>query len=475
MKINDLETKSGLDRATIRYYEKEGMITPCRHDNGYRSYSEDDLEQLMKIKLLRQLDVPISKIKELQQGNAVFQTVLQEQIQYLETKRDNALRSAQVCRMIQADGVTYSMLNAKYYLDKFRAVTPLESGHENRSYTFYENIQRPFHPILHGIARGIDYTLFAIAILFIEIVFLRLRTEIIWIPVIFVMPLWIPFEALCYRFLGTTPGKWALGIRVDSEDGCKLDIRSAFSRAFRVFHEGLGWGIPVLSYWMLYKSYIFYRDSGYLTWDDHSDVTYHIYTRSTRSQGIRLIAIILAMVILGTGISYSWQMPRYSNGIAIHEFAICYNDLETILMNTVPNLGLNGKFMDVDGSALVRTRGNFTYSTANGKVTGISYWENWENFGLMQAMPNACLHAAATLLYAIEGKNEEEIECFEEDLLNAVAEALENGTNELTFTNEIVQIHWRISYTVASPDGYHLNAMFEENATARVDVEITLK
>ena len=30
MIINDLEAKCGLDRATIRYYEKEGMITPVR-------------------------------------------------------------------------------------------------------------------------------------------------------------------------------------------------------------------------------------------------------------------------------------------------------------------------------------------------------------------------------------------------------------------------------------------------------------
>ena len=144
-------------------------------------------------------------------------------------------------------------------------------------------------------------------------------------------------------------------------------------------------------------------------------------------------------------------------------------------MNSVPNLGLNGKFMEVDGYASMRTRENFTYSTTNGKVYGISYREDWKDFGTMQAMPNACLHAASTLLYAIEGKSEEEIACFEEDLLNAVAEALENGTNELTYIHDIVEVHWRISYTVASPYGYHLNAMFEENATARVDVEITLK
>ena len=34
MQINELEMKTGLDRATIRFYEKEGMITPTRLENG---------------------------------------------------------------------------------------------------------------------------------------------------------------------------------------------------------------------------------------------------------------------------------------------------------------------------------------------------------------------------------------------------------------------------------------------------------
>ena len=38
MRIIDLEHNTGLDRATIRYYEKEGFILPSRKKNGYRDY-----------------------------------------------------------------------------------------------------------------------------------------------------------------------------------------------------------------------------------------------------------------------------------------------------------------------------------------------------------------------------------------------------------------------------------------------------
>ena len=36
MLIRELEQNTGLERATIRYYEKEGFITPNREENGYQ-------------------------------------------------------------------------------------------------------------------------------------------------------------------------------------------------------------------------------------------------------------------------------------------------------------------------------------------------------------------------------------------------------------------------------------------------------
>lgn len=69
MKIRQLEQATGLDRATIRFYEKEGLIQPQRQENGYREYERSDQDALLKIKLLRQLGISLESIKKLQQGS----------------------------------------------------------------------------------------------------------------------------------------------------------------------------------------------------------------------------------------------------------------------------------------------------------------------------------------------------------------------------------------------------------------------
>ena len=59
MKINEVEAAVGVTKKNIRFYEEEGLISPSREPgNGYRSYSQADVERLRRIKLLRKLDVP---------------------------------------------------------------------------------------------------------------------------------------------------------------------------------------------------------------------------------------------------------------------------------------------------------------------------------------------------------------------------------------------------------------------------------
>ena len=53
MTIRTVENLSGMTRANIRFYEVEGLISPQRGENGYRDYSEQDLEILKRIRLLR--------------------------------------------------------------------------------------------------------------------------------------------------------------------------------------------------------------------------------------------------------------------------------------------------------------------------------------------------------------------------------------------------------------------------------------
>ena len=64
MTIKDVEERTGLSRSNVRFYEKEKLIEPSRNEsNGYRDYSENDVENIKKIVILSILvDTFISKI-----------------------------------------------------------------------------------------------------------------------------------------------------------------------------------------------------------------------------------------------------------------------------------------------------------------------------------------------------------------------------------------------------------------------------
>ena len=65
MKIGEAASITGLTAGNIRFYEKEHLISPQKSDaNGYRDYSEAEVEQLKRIKLLRMIGVPVKEIRE---------------------------------------------------------------------------------------------------------------------------------------------------------------------------------------------------------------------------------------------------------------------------------------------------------------------------------------------------------------------------------------------------------------------------
>ena len=79
MTIKELEQRTGLARANIRFYETEGLISPVRLPNGYRDYSEGDAETLEKIKLLRRLRLDLDTIRRVQEGTLPLRDALAEQ------------------------------------------------------------------------------------------------------------------------------------------------------------------------------------------------------------------------------------------------------------------------------------------------------------------------------------------------------------------------------------------------------------
>lgn len=63
MLINDVVKRTGLTKKAIRFYEDKGLLSVQRQMNSYRSYSEDNILTLKKIKMLRSCGVSVADIK----------------------------------------------------------------------------------------------------------------------------------------------------------------------------------------------------------------------------------------------------------------------------------------------------------------------------------------------------------------------------------------------------------------------------
>jgi len=70
------------------FYEKEGLLKPSRDENGYRNYSEEDLQTLKVIKLLRSMEVGIDDIKLVLDGKLSFHECLHSKEEYMEEKAE---------------------------------------------------------------------------------------------------------------------------------------------------------------------------------------------------------------------------------------------------------------------------------------------------------------------------------------------------------------------------------------------------
>ena len=100
MNIKEMEQRSGLPRSGIRFYESEGLLSPARSPNGYRDYSEDDLDTLMKIKRLRSLGLSLQEIKEVQSGALPLADALRAQLVRLGSMRGEMARAEAECRSL---------------------------------------------------------------------------------------------------------------------------------------------------------------------------------------------------------------------------------------------------------------------------------------------------------------------------------------------------------------------------------------
>lgn len=63
MLINETSKITNLTKKAIEYYIEQGLVSPMILDNGYRDFSEEHLETLKKISVLRRLGLSVEEIR----------------------------------------------------------------------------------------------------------------------------------------------------------------------------------------------------------------------------------------------------------------------------------------------------------------------------------------------------------------------------------------------------------------------------
>lgn len=65
MKIGEVAARAGVAPRLIRYYEQQGLVTAPRAENGYRSYTEEQLARIVRVAQLVQAGIPTRLVKVL--------------------------------------------------------------------------------------------------------------------------------------------------------------------------------------------------------------------------------------------------------------------------------------------------------------------------------------------------------------------------------------------------------------------------
>ena len=117
VKIKELEEKSGITRANIRFYEKEGLINPNRNENSYRDYSEEDLKALNRIIVLRKLDIPVTDIKKIFEGTISLEEAVRKQKDVLSREIESLQGALDICEQMVKEQIDIQSFDEVRYLE----------------------------------------------------------------------------------------------------------------------------------------------------------------------------------------------------------------------------------------------------------------------------------------------------------------------------------------------------------------------
>lgn len=374
MTIKEVEACTGMSRANIRFYENEGLVSPSRRENGYRDYSPKEVETLKKIRLLRELSLPLDSIRAAKTGAETLSALLAGQQKCLE-KQTAELGSAQtVCARMCADGVNWSTLDPAPYLQALEGQNlPLQ------------DVPSPVKaPLRRFLARVFD-----------SLLYLALWRFFLWSctgadllspsllkfagDILAVLGLTLLLEPLFLVLFCTTPGKALLGLSVLAPEETRLCWKTAFLRTFWVLLRGMGLGLPVVRLVCLFKSWRACRLGHTLFWENRTRLNLR---RVSVGRYFAAAVLAPAMAFLIVLLSLEQAVPDHYGELTVAQFAQNYNGLarlfrfpESMLLDENGlRMGTAEPVLLFAGSQPV----DYQYETENGLLKEVSFTVRYE-------------------------------------------------------------------------------------------------
>lgn len=396
MTIREIEERSGLMRANIRFYETEGLLRPSRRENGYRDYTQEDVQLLLKIRLLRTLRVPIEQIRALQAGELELTDVLQRQLSDLQREEQDLAQAQSVCTRICSDGAQFDTLDAAQYLTAPDAPS-------QRAVPTADTVQIVRAPWKRYLARALDLLLYGLVWTVVlglcKVNFSTRDLGFQLLDCIVTVLLMLAVEPFLLSRFGTTLGKWVFGLGVTDLDGGRLSYRAAYERLKVVIWRGYGLFLPVYHLVRLWKSYGECEDGLMLDWDGESVLTLR---KAKPLRSVAGVAGILALVLGVTALSIGYaELPRHRGEVSVAEFCENYNQLARYYdFENGCELNARGEWVSPSSEGVVidvlgTAPPALIFHEQDGRMTGLEFSIEQENDDTMQSGCRTLMQLAA--------------------------------------------------------------------------------
>jgi len=261
----------------------------------------------------------------------------------------------------------------------------------------------------------------------------------------------VPILALFVSKWGITPGKWAMGIRLESYEGRNLDYSAAFSREKSLIWYGFGLFIPFYEIWRLYRSYKKDTEGEKNEWNCDTEIIFTEWKPLKKAT----IAIIFAITLLLDVVSSIYAaMPhnRYDKMI-VSQFAKNYNTyVEIVDIDDHLMLDINGKWTEMQtngvridiGEGVDYVRPEFQYTLDGQIIDAVLYTEIRENESyIVNVIPNHCAVAMYTIVGSRPGAGYQQMRQVD-GLIKELRLSIEKGNTEGEKRIGDVVISWEV-------------------------------